>query len=252
MQVPTVWDIPQELRAHVADRVGRQRALISDGHLLIVLHKVPAAGKPERKGTLFWRKPAGEWVASETGGGLQVLHKHIEAYDSAVDAQEAEFEKADSAAEYHEVLQAISPLHRAANHMHAVLQTAREAFRDDAKLGSMSDWAYDMSRAADLLHTDARNAIDYELARQSSVQADASRRLGVAANRLNMIAALFLPLMALASVFGMNLRSGLDQDHPLTFWAVVAGSTLLGFLVWMVVLWAGRGVSRQESGRRSS
>ncbi len=65
-----------------------------------MLHKVPRAGEPERSGTLFWRNPDGEWAVNTAGNGLIVLRKHIEAYASAVDAQEADFETADSALVY--------------------------------------------------------------------------------------------------------------------------------------------------------
>ena len=36
--LPTAWDIPQTIRRRLGNRVGRQRAMSADGHLLLVMH----------------------------------------------------------------------------------------------------------------------------------------------------------------------------------------------------------------------
>jgi Mg2+ and Co2+ transporter CorA len=45
------------------------------------------------------------------------------------------------------------------------------------------------------------------------------------------MATIFLPLTAMASVFGMNLKSGLEHAPPWMFWAIMFGSIVAGLLV---------------------
>ena len=56
--------------------------------------------------------------------------------------------------------------------------------------------------------------------------------LAQAGHRLNLLAALALPLMAVASVFGMNLPSGLEGGGTAAFWVIVGASLLLGAAVY--------------------
>jgi Mg2+ and Co2+ transporter CorA len=51
---------------------------------------------------------------------------------------------------------------------------------------------------------------------------------------LNTIAALFLPITALASFFGMEIRSGL-ADTPLNFWLIIMVGVGMGATIaWTV------------------
>lgn len=45
------------------------------------------------------------------------------------------------------------------------------------------------------------------------------------------MAAVFLPLTAVASVFGMNLRSGLEESPAWIFWLVLVGGIAAGLFV---------------------
>ena len=45
------------------------------------------------------------------------------------------------------------------------------------------------------------------------------------------LAALFLPITAVGSVLGVNLRSGLEGQSPVLYWAVVGIAFATGFLV---------------------
>ena len=49
--------------------------------------------------------------------------------------------------------------------------------------------------------------------------------------RLNLLAALFFPLTALASVFGMNLAHGFDRNAPAVFWIIFVACVGLGFAI---------------------
>jgi len=93
-----------------------------------------------------------------------------------------------------------------------------------------------VDRAAYLIQTDAKNAVDFLNARLSEEQNRKSNEIAAASNRLSILAAFFLPLSMLAAVFGMNLPNGLEQSGPQLFWTVF----LLGLIVGLtlgVTLW---------------
>ena len=83
--LPPLWEVPQKFRDRLGDQAGRQRAMLSDGHLLLVLHKPPHGDEPERKGRFFWRNPAGEWKASELRGGVNAVRMHLDEYAELLD-----------------------------------------------------------------------------------------------------------------------------------------------------------------------
>jgi Mg2+ and Co2+ transporter CorA len=52
-----------------------------------------------------------------------------------------------------------------------------------------------------------------------------------ASHRLNILAALFFPLTAIASLFGMNLAHGMNERRPEIFWLICVSSVSLGFVM---------------------
>ncbi len=231
MLLPHEWNVPRAFSDRLGDSVGRQRAMAADGHLLLVLHKVPQPGVPEREGVLFWRDPQGQWATSGRGEGIGALRRHVEDFAAAVDRLESAYEEANDAESFWHVIEGIVPLHRSVTHLHSVLQSAREAVSQDRDLITLRDRAGEVERAADLLHTDALNGINYTLARRSEELARSSHELSQAGHRINLLAAVFLPLTAVASAFGTNLRSGLEPHGPLVFWIMLAAAIALGFAV---------------------
>ena len=75
--IPSDWDMPAVFRRRLGDRVGRQRVMIADGHLLLVLHRLPTADEHERRGRLFWRHPDGKWHSPNAIDGAQALAAHL-------------------------------------------------------------------------------------------------------------------------------------------------------------------------------
>ena len=76
MMIPDHWNLPPSLRERLGREAGPQRMMLEEGHLLLVLHKLPKAGETQRHGIMFWRSPAGAWAASE-GEGLAGLTAHF-------------------------------------------------------------------------------------------------------------------------------------------------------------------------------
>ena len=84
--IPESWQVPIKFRQRVGAHAGRQRAMIDNGHLLLILHELPGAKEMERSARLFWRSPDGTWKASggREGGGLPVLKRHLESFQTAI------------------------------------------------------------------------------------------------------------------------------------------------------------------------
>ena len=73
--------------------------------------------------------------------------------------------------------------------------------------------------------------MDYQIAKQAQEQARAGQEMAEIGHKLNLLAAIFLPLTAITSVFGMTLRSGLEEFPPWLFWTVFASGLCLGCLI---------------------
>lgn len=230
--VPFTWAVPEIFRQRLGTSMGRQRLMEHDGHILLILHEVPKPGVPERRGLLFWRDPQGRWETDVRGQGLPELQDLVGRYAARVDALEHDFGAATTAEALFPVLRAITPLLRSAKHVHQVLQSAREAVREDRDIIDLRDRAEELLRAAELLDAEARTALEFDIAESSEAQAKLNHQLAMTGQRLNLLAAMFLPLTAIASVFGMNLPSGLGGvSSPLLFWGVLVVGIGVGLVV---------------------
>lgn len=237
MKLPYSWDLPTQIKNRFGQKSsGRQRAMVQDGHLLLVLHKAPQIGESKREGVFFWRPPNGTWQASEGIGGLDCLTKHFKEYNKAVEKCSEGYDRARDAEDYFQLLEIITPLQLATKNMHATLQAARESIPDDRDLIDFRDWAYEMERTLDILYLNAKNALDFNLAKKTDEQARLSLESVKAANRLNTLAAIFLPLTAISCVFGMNLQNGFEEASSGLFWVVVLLGISLGWFVYQWVV----------------
>ena len=232
MIIPPTWSVPDALRIRLGQNTyGRQRAIVEEGHLLLVLHKPPGADDREREGVLFWRSPAGDWQCNRGGPGPGGVKRHIQSYAELEHKLTAEYEGSPDINGLFDLMETLTPLVRAARNMHQALQTAREAIKADTFLIEIRDLAYEVERTFDLLVEDVRNEIQHRSARKAEEQARLSEQALHASHRLNILAALFFPLTAIASLFGMNLAHGLNQNSVLIFWVVSLVSIGLGFMM---------------------
>lgn len=204
--------------------------MAADGHLLIILHALPAENDFERQPRLFWRSPAGQWQSlASSHDGLQSLRRHVEEFARAIEQMEDELESATGADAFYKVILKIAPIHRTSRNLHAALQQARELV-DDRDLIIIRDRAGEVERAAELLHADAKVGLEYSVAKQEEAQTRASHAIAESGHRLNLLAAVFLPLTAISAALSMNLRSGLETlGSPWLYWLVLAGGLTLGF-----------------------
>ncbi len=212
--LPATWDVPKVFRERLGDKAGRQRAMFSDGHLLLVLHQPPGAEETNRRGRFIWRKPDGSWTSSDLGGGTAALTKHLAEYAEAIQVLDLREENAKSAIDYFGVLEGLAPLLRATAHLHSALQEARKQVPNDRSIINFRDQAYELERNAELLYTNTKNSLDFEMARTAEEETRASRRMAASAHRLNNLVAFFFPLATLSAVFGVNMLNGFEQIPP--------------------------------------
>jgi hypothetical protein len=231
--LPATWDVPAEFRQRLGDKAGRQRAMLADGHLLLVLHRPPKKDDPNREGRYFWRKPDGAWQSSDLGGGAQSLTRHLTEFSEIVDRYDHQEDASQAITDLYRVLDGMTPIHRAVRNLHAALQEAREDIPADRDLLNARDRAYDLERAADLLLTDVRNSLQFATARKAEEQAAAAHQMAISSHRLNMLVAFFFPIATLTAIFGTNLAHPLEKylPPPYAFFAVIATGLILGLLL---------------------
>ncbi len=249
MNLPSSWGLPSAIKERFGKRTsGKQRAMFHDGHLLLVLHKMPKPGAREREAVFFWREPAGKWEFSERGGGLGSLKEHVELFAVAEEKLDKQYDRAGDAKDYFRILEAAAPIHRVAKDLHMALQAAREAVKADRDIIELRDEAAEVDRNLELLYVDTKNAIEFQIAQKVEEDARLSGQTARTAHRLNVIAAIFFPATAISSVFGMNLPSGFEVTSPILFWSILLGSVMLGFLIRG---WAISGIAGQNKSEPS-
>ena len=224
--IPSRWQVPAAFEQRLGEKAGRQRLMKADGHLLLILHKIPVPGAEERDARIFWRNPQGEWQSSEGGAGIADFKSHISEYDKTADRLDVQLRKEMTAENYFAVLHQLTPLARAAKHLAAVLQEAREACAADRHILLARDEMVEIERHCDLMLTEAQQGMQFLAAARADEQAKQSERIAVAGHRLNLLMAMCLPATAIASILSMNGEQRWDN-----VWRFVAVAGVLGLAV---------------------
>ena len=234
--IPESWEIPMQIRERFGDSAGRQRAMFADGHLLMVLHQLPAQNNRNRHARILWRSPSKEWVWTTNGTTNDLLKKHIAGFTERAELLESDLQNANCAADYFGLLQSVAPLHRTSRNLHTALQQAREMVPDDREIIAARDAANEVERAFELLLQDAKNGLEFTAAEKAEIQSSKAYEMAVSAHRLNILAALFFPITAISSIFGMNIHSGLETiPGSWMFWGILGGGFLTGVLLMLVI-----------------
>lgn len=210
--------------------------MFAEGHLLLVLHEPPSANNRTRSARILWRNPQGAWTSNTNISGAHLLKKHIAGFADKLDGLERQLQAASGADDYFKLLQAVAPLHRTSRNLHSTLQQARDMMPEDRDVIVARDAAGDVERAFELIHMDAKNGLDYTVAQRAELQSQRSYEMAVSAHRLNLLAALFFPITALSSVFGMNIANGLELfSTKVMFWGVLGFGFLIGLMLTMLI-----------------
>lgn len=226
--VPHNWELPESMRQSIAEVPGTQRAIEAEGHLILILHKLPIAGSSQRELGMFWRSSDGTWKSNELGGGIQALQRHVNEYGNrALELEDME-NKAVAADDFFYVRNEIAPVHRAAKNMFAAISRAYEILPTDKGLLICRNLAASVERTTELLKDDVTYGIEYAMAKQAEAQS-------LASHRLNLIAAVFFPILSFAAIFGMNLDHGFEGKSTWVFWSFVAVGVSLGLIMKVIV-----------------
>ncbi len=233
--IPSRWQVPAVFEQRLGEKPGRQRLMKADGHLLLILHKIPVPGAEEREARIFWRNPQGEWQSSDGGAGIADFKSHISEYDKTADRLDVQLRKERTAENYFAVLNELTPLARSAKHLAAVMQEARDACSADRHILLARDEMVEIERHCDLMLTEAQQGMQFLAAARADEQAKQSERIAVAGHRLNLLMAMCLPATAIASILSMNGEQRWDN-----VWRFVAVAGVLGFAV---MAWVSRSSS---------
>lgn len=226
------WQLPESIEARLGQgSYGRQRAIFEDDHLLIILHEPPKPDSSARECTLFLRKPDGKYYCNGLESGESRLRQLLISYQKLFEQYEKQYDKSASATDLFQVTEDVLPLARATTNLHAAMQSARSYIDGDTFLIGMRDEAYEISRNFDLLVGDVKLALDHRIARNAEEQSAKSDEIARAQHKLNVMAAVTFPLMAIATLLGMNLAHGFEAFSPVLFWSVVGSATIVGWLV---------------------
>lgn len=226
------WTLPPEIEARLGEGTyGRQRVIAEANHLLIILHHPPTPDRLEREPAVFLRKPDGSLLANGYDQGGLKLRKLLGEYRQRWEECDKAYDTAEAAAQLLKLLETLAPLNRSSTNLARALQAARDAAKGDKFLIGMRDESEEISRAFELLTSDAKLKLDYRIASNSEAQAEQTRLMISAQHRLNVLAAVTLPLMALATVLGMNVTNGLENCTPLLVPLVLALGLTIGFFV---------------------
>jgi len=237
--IPKTWDLPDSIRKRLGATIGKQRLMNEDGHVLLLLHQPPRAEDDEvRAAMVIWRNPAGEWKSAPSGGGLTGLEAHIALYRNSIHSLDEEVESARTARNYFDVMRRMHPMQRSTRSMLEVIQATRQALPDETRVINLRDQAADLERAIELIAADAKAGMDFTLAEAASQQAQAAELANIEARRLNRLAAFFLPLATLFSIFGMNSPESIYQNG--SFIPVLLAGLLLGLIARAMIATGGR------------
>ncbi len=235
--LPATWEIPAAIRERLGDKVGRQRAMAADGHLLLVLHKPPKAGDNERLGRFFWRRPDGSWLSNVLGQGAAAIGRHLGEFSELVEKFDRLEENATTIDQMFNIIESMSPVQRSARNLHSALQEARTLIASDRDLINLRDRAYEIERAAELLLAEVQNALEFALAKKTEEQTAAAHQMALASHRLNLLAAFFFPIVTLCSIFGVSLQHGVEDiiKPPFAFLGVIGIGLVMGFILCSIL-----------------
>jgi len=226
------WTLPPEIERRLGDSsYGRQRAIFEAGNLLLILHAPPGPDDLTREFRVFLRAADGRYQCNGIADGQVQLRRLLADYRTLYDELEETYQKAHTSEELFRLLESVAPAGRSAGNMRDALQAAREYVKEDTLLIAMRDEAYEVARNFEILLGDVRSALDFRIARNAEMQAAKSAEMALAQHKLNVLAAITFPLMAIATLLGMNLAHGFENAPPIFFYLVFALGLIVGLAV---------------------
>jgi hypothetical protein len=111
--IPKLWTtIPEAIRNRVGREPGPQRAMLEEEHLLIILHQIPGPDDASAPSRPVLAAAGRHMEIQPDAGGLLALQNHLAAFAAKLDELDKAEHIAQTASEYHKVLEAIAPVLR--------------------------------------------------------------------------------------------------------------------------------------------
>jgi len=247
------WTLPNAIERRLGDSsYGRQRAIFEAGHLLLILHAPPGPDDSTRDFRVFLRTPDGKYQYNGVVEGEQHLRRLLADYRARCDKLEEAYQDAHTPEELFEIIESVSPVKRSAGNLRDALQEARDYVPDDPLLIAMRDEGYEVARNLEILLGDVRGALDFRIARNTEMQVARATDMATSQHKLNILAAITFPSMAIATVLGMNLRHGFENASPFVFYLVFAAGLGVGLVVRSWVLDDGKRIADEVRSRKST
>ena len=225
------WTLPDEIEQRLSGvGYGRQRAISEVGHLLVILHAPPALEDRERTELVFLRKPDGKLQCNGQDNGEFMMTGLLEDYRNQCEIYDKSYEEAGTSVDLFRLIEHLIPLNRSANNLSKALQSARQHVQGDAFIIAKRDEAYGISRNFEILLNEAKLSLDFHIAQSAETQAAKAHEMTLSQHKLNVLAAITFPIMAVATLFGMggDFVHGLESKTPFLFWFIFVIGFVLG------------------------
>jgi hypothetical protein len=135
-------EVPPSLAHHVVRSVGRQRVIINDGAILIVLHRPPIDDYWKREGVFLLKTTTAAWLFK----GERSARILLDSYRTVACGFDEEFEDASTPSALLALLDRLVPIRRSARNVHSVLSEAGKHLRGDTELAEWINFAYETER----------------------------------------------------------------------------------------------------------
>lgn len=219
--LPDWLTLSPELAALTTAHSGRQRCLSAGDQILLIVHEVPDAEVHTRIPRYFLRLQNGEWV-DESGSGLSALAELLDRYQTTIDRCDEEIDDAESAARIFELIRHSGAIARATRSLNAAIQEAVLLSQHNRALIVALDRSHEIVRAGEILSQDVRLALEIWQAKRGEEHQDT-------AERLNIIAGFFLPIVAMSGLLGMNVD--IPPFLQRMFWVIMVSGAVLGAIL---------------------
>lgn len=216
------WKLAEGIKCRLSEcSYGRQRAIYAEEQLLLVLHEPPKFGDKDRKALIFLREKDAQWWCNGHKKCENRLIQLLENYRQKLAELEKAYLGVTCTEELFVLMENLNPLLRAARNMDSALQSAREQVGDDKFILQCRDQSNDIYRNYDLLGEEMKMALEYRIAKNAESQINESQKIAKSQHKLNLMAAITFPIMAMSSIFGMNLLSGFESLDFNMFWVMM-------------------------------
>lgn len=223
LKLPAHYSIEPELRDQLSSRAGQQRCLEGHDEVLLIVHDVPPPAISSRTPLLFWKRHDGCWT-QPGGPGISELADLLSRYGEIIGTHQEVVTRAENAAEILAILRHAGPLSRSSRDLAQALDQTLASEPNDREIRGFRDRAKEIERAAELLHTDARMTLEFIRTEHGQSLARSAELILKTARQLLLVAAVFLPLIALGIFIGLS--GALPAFMQWVIWGVIAVSLL--------------------------